>query len=300
MRKLLVLANTCFVLILCAAGAWIVAGKPKPKGDWRPPASPDLKTKLPPIRHFRATETLPLRPTKKTFVAQPSRAVDPNLAFLKGKIQVLQVFLGPPGSANCRVSGRSGMYLWFEGKTLPVWGRKVTLVEGSVTREGAKFRIGSDSYFLVKGGGVRALGSGAGGNGEGRRVQRPINGNGDGKRTARFTSTQRLSEHKYHISGAEQDEVYNKLSTYLSEVGIVPHTRGGRTIGLRITSVPIKSYARSRGFLKGDIITQVNTFKLESVKQIDGLKNALRNSSALRVHFIRNGRELRKVFKLRR
>ena len=112
--------------------------------------------------------------------------------------------------------------------------------------------------------------------------------------------TQAINPDKWLISGAEQDRVYNSLSTYLNEVGIVPHMKGGRTIGLRISSIPPSAYAFKRGFRKGDIITQVNTYKLDSVQQIHVLKDSLRNASALRVHYTRNGRPSRKVFKLRR
>ncbi len=120
-------------------------------------------------------------------------------------------------------------------------------------------------------------------------------------RGTRYDRTMRIAEHKWHISGAEQDRVFKNLAAYLNEVRM--ESMGGegkRPEGLLLTKVPPTSYAYERGLRSGDIITMVNTFKIEVVEQIWILKDHLRRANAIRVHYTRNGKQYRKFFKLRR
>ncbi len=303
-RKLLVLTNIALFLGKTAAEAWCALDRPEPADEWKPPAPPVVSARLVAFGHYRVAMTLPLQPEKRV-VVETTRgpAVDPNKAFLSRHIQVKTIFIGPPHSAHCQVTGVNGLHLWWDkpGKRkLTVDGRQVEIVPGRMTKKTMTVRLGGKTYALKIGGGAEAAGGSLGAAKDPNRLGPDGNPRQPGRQVKRYANTLRINEDRWQISGLEQQHVFSSLSTYLNEVGIVPHRQGGRTVGLRVSNIEPTTYAYKRGFRKGDVITQVNNYKLDSVQQIHQLKNTLRNSAALTVYYTRNGQPRRKVFKFTR
>ncbi len=120
--------------------------------------------------------------------------------------------------------------------------------------------------------------------------------------TARFRlsySKGAASQTWRHPLPAQPLHFANLLDTLLITPEPEPHIVGGRSLGLRLPTIPAKSALYQWGFRTGDVITGLNRQRITSRMEIPELRRALKLTPSVRVTLLRGAKQMSLLFQVR-
>jgi len=111
--------------------------------------------------------------------------------------------------------------------------------------------------------------------------------------------TTRISSKRTHMAPSQNitlkrsqiESSIKDVNTLMKQIRIRPHFRNGKPDGLRLTGIRPNSIFYNMGLKSGDIVTAVNSNKIESVDDALKLYQSLQSSSNVRLQIKRRGRQ---------
>ncbi len=100
----------------------------------------------------------------------------------------------------------------------------------------------------------------------------------------------KVSDNEYRISRDELDHALSNLDQLATKARMVPHFKGGKTVGFRIYAIKPGSLFSKIGLKNGDIIRRINGMELNSAEKALEIYTKLKDSEHISIDITRRGK----------
>jgi general secretion pathway protein C len=109
----------------------------------------------------------------------------------------------------------------------------------------------------------------------------------------------KTGEHRYEVERTTLDLWLGNLGSFVTEMRVVPETKGGRAAGFRLLNIRPDSPLTHAGLQNGDVILAINNIEMNTPDQALAAYMKLKTASHLAVELERNGQRITQDYDLR-